>query len=220
MQRRKTLLITGVLVVGIALVPAGTAYAASTGTPPPPQPSPVEPIADHLVIDGNVVQVAVMPGFPTSGPVVIGTGDQVETAIIESDGTVTTDAAAGRPQSKAALAGCSSWTTWTSPANGLWNQSPPGCSFIGTTADTRAGYRVSVDGNGAAGAYVQIWGHQLTPSSGGGYQWTGVWGGIGAVSPGDEANANIVWGPVADNTYIFTKSQGAVVGSAGMFTNG
>lgn len=213
MQRRMRLAIATLMSASFALLPAALA-SADDAVPAPPIETPV---ADHLVIDGAEVSVAVMPGFADDGPVVIVTDEGLETGVIEPDGSITTDNAAGRPQSRAALRSCG-WTTWVAPTNGVWNQSGPGCSLIGTTSTTTAGYTVTVDGNALAGACVQIKGHKLTPLSSGGYQWVTQWGGIGCLPAyGGSGGGTILWGNVADTTRVLTKSSGGVVGSAGMF---
>ncbi|MFF2486853.1 hypothetical protein ACFVSU_10655 [Microbacterium sp. NPDC058062] len=217
MQKRTRLALAAVVSATLAILPAALASADDAVPSPPVE----KPVADHLVIDGEEVPVAVMPGFADSGPVVIATDNGLETGVIEEDGTITTDSAAGRPQSRAALAGCGGWTTWVAPANNLWNQSVPGCSLIGTTSTTTAGYSVTVDGSALAGACVQIKGHKLTPVSTGGYQWVTDWKGIGCLPAyGGGGSGTILWGNVADTTRLLTKSSGGgVIGSSGMFAN-
>lgn len=215
MQRRTRLSLAALMSAGLALFPATLALANDAAAPPIE-----EPVADHLIIDGVEVPVAVMPGFAESGPVVIATDEGVETGVIEADGSITTDSAAGRPQSRAALSSCTGWTNWVAPANGVWNQSVAGCSLIGTTSTTKAGYSVTVDGNSLGGACVQIKGHRLTPISTGGYQWVTDWSGIGCLPAyGGAGTGSILWGNVADTTRLLTKASSPVVGSAGMFSN-
>lgn len=216
MKIRTRLALTAVMSASLALLPV-TLATADDAVPTPPVE---EQVADHLIIDGVEVPVAVMPGFADSGAVVIATEDGLETGVIEEDGSITTDSAAGRAQSRAALLSCGGWTTWVAPANNLWNQSVAGCSLIGTTNTTPAGYSVTVDGNALAGACVQIKGHKLSPLSSGGYQWVTDWKGIGCLpAAGGSGSGSILWGKVADTTRILAKSSGAVIGSSGMFIN-
>lgn len=188
---------------------------AAAGDEIPPVPD-VTPVADHLIVDGVRVNVTVMSDFDTSGPVLILNSKGVETGTITQPGVVVSDRAAGKPQSRAALAGCS-WTSWVAPGDTLWHQSLPGCSYIGTTNTTTAGYEVTTDFNSAGSGCAQILGYHLTWVSTGGYQWTGFWSGIGCVPSGSSGTGTVLWGNVASSKRILVKSGGGPAGAAGMF---
>ncbi|WP_308490947.1 hypothetical protein [Microbacterium terrisoli] len=158
-----------------------------------------------------------MSDFPSSGDVVITDGTRAETGVITKRGHVTTDRAAGKLQSQAALAACG-WTNWTAPFT--WPVKwwlTRGCSLIGTTASATAGYTIDVDINSLGGACHQVYGYHLTPVSSGGYQYTGFWTGTGCINPGGDSGWTVPWGNVAAVKQLYAKTTGGAAGSAGMF---
>lgn len=106
-------------------------------------PVDVKPVADHLVIDGERVEVAVMPSFPSTGYVEILNGHTVEYGEIVDGGTIVTDRTAAKPVSPKAVASCN-WTSWVAPATGNYVPTVQGCSFIGLNSSVQAGYEVVI----------------------------------------------------------------------------
>lgn len=180
-------------------------------------PVDAKPVADHLMIDGERIEVAVMPDFPNEGYVELLTDNGVEYGEIVEKGVVVTERTAAKGITAAAAASCGTWINWAAPGNGNYIQGPPGCSFIGLNKDTKAGYEFVVNVLSLGGACTQALGYHLTPVSTGGYQYTAYWTGMGCRSAGSTWGGTVQWGNVAAVKKILVKSTGAGIGSNGQF---
>lgn len=96
-------------------------------------PVDAKPVADHLMIDGERIEVAVMPDFPNEGYVELLTDNGVEYGEIVEKGVVVTERTAAKGITAAAAASCGTWINWAAPGNGNYIQGPPAAPLSGST---------------------------------------------------------------------------------------
>lgn len=215
-----------VAVVG-ALVAVG-APASAAELSPPVESLPIgtemsaegiEPTSDKVVIDGEVTDIAVMPGFDPAAPAVvldeIGQPVTVGEISVVSEGGETHQLAAVPSTNRAALASC--WKGWVAPGTGTWYTSVPGCSVIGISADTTVGYDWTVDFNSLGTGCLQGKGYKARHLPGGGNVWDEYYGSLGCGGGGSSGGGVIKWGNVASTKQVQMMSASTPVGAAGMF---
>ncbi|MBS1675237.1 MAG: hypothetical protein JSS74_14880 [Actinobacteria bacterium] len=195
--------------------PSPNPATVTTDVLPPPE---IKQVADHLIIDGQRVDVAVMSDFPDSGPVLILGDGTVESGQITSDGTVATDKSLGRaPLSPDTVNACGDRYGWTAAGDGNYHLSIYGCSLIGTSSSFQAGYEIGIDGANYGGACGMALGYHLVPASGGGYVYSAFWTGLGCKNPGQSITGAVPWGNVAASKRVNMMSSSAPIGSSGWF---
>ncbi|MHA6694650.1 hypothetical protein [Homoserinimonas sp. A520] len=225
----KALAIAGAL--ALVLTPTGAAFAdqsaadqsaADKVSADKSHPVPfTEPIADHLIIDGEKVAVTVME-LPPSGPVeIIGAGPSQLAEVVSGEivnGEVVTDnpVAAKSLTDVAPMAACS-WKNWVAPAGGAYYQSVAGCYVIGASTSTQVGYNISINTSTVAGACGQALGYKLVPGSNGSYYYAGYWQALGCKNPGQLIQGTVNWGNVAASKRVLMASTGGIAGSSGQF---
>lgn len=212
-----------VFVLALILTTSG-APAHATSEPPSVDDAdvvytPVKPTSERIAIDGELTDIAVMPGFDASAPAVVldAGGKPVAVRNIEVVGSEgeTQALSVVSPTDRTALLSC--WKSWVAPGTGTWYTSVPGCSVIGISPDTTVGYTFTVDLNSLGSACLKGQGYSARHLPGGGTAYDSYYGGLGCVAAGGTGGGVVTWGEVASTKRVQAQSFSIPVGAAGMF---
>lgn len=206
------------------LTVAGGTSAYASEEPAPKQDSsdivytPVKPTTDRVMINGELTDIAVMPGFDMKAPAVVlddkSRPISADVSIVSADGQVS-ELSVVSSDDRSALASC--WRGWVAPGTGLWYTSVPGCSLIGTANNTKAYYNWTVDFNSQGAGCLQGRGYKARHLPGGGYTFDEYWTGLGCGTGGDFGGGEVNWGVVASTKVVQMMSYSVPTGASGMF---
>ena len=204
--------------------PVNAAYGSAPSELPPDDSdvvyTPVTPTTDKIFIDGEPTDIAVMPDFEPTAPVIVfdDTGQPMpleDLSIVSVDGSVTALSVVSATD-RSTLASC--WYGWVAPGTATWYTSVPGCSVIGISPEAVVGYSWTVDFKSLGSACLKGRGYVARHLPGGGNTYDEYYPSLGCGSSGASGGGVVKWGEVASNKAVQMMATSSPVGAAGMFS--